>query len=48
MYIDDEYRGQGLGSSLLNNAIDDSYNRGAKAILLIADIHENNAFSIVD
>jgi len=48
MYIDDDSRGQGLGSNLLNNAIDDSYDRGAEAILLIADVHESNEFSIVD
>jgi ribosomal protein S18 acetylase RimI-like enzyme len=48
MYIDDDSRGQGLGSNLLNNAIDDSHDRGAEAILLIADVHESNEFSIVD
>ncbi len=48
MYIDDEYRGQGLGSNLLNNAIDSSYDKGAEAILLIADVHESNEFSLVD
>lgn len=47
MYIDDDSRGQGLGSNLLNNAIDDSYDRGAEAILLIADVHESNEFSLV-
>lgn len=47
MYIDDDKRNQGYGKDLLDNAIDDSYNYGAQAILLIADTHEDNAFNLI-
>lgn len=48
MYIDDEMRGQGYGSDLMNNAIDDAFNEGAEAIVLVADIHEENAINLVN
>lgn len=46
MYIDDEYRGIGIGNKLLSNAIDEAYENDAEAIILIADIYESNDFDI--
>jgi len=48
MYINDDSRGQGLGKDLFDNAIDAAYNDGAEAILLVADIQEQNKFNLVD
>ena len=48
MYIDDKMRGQGHGSDLMDNAIDDAFNEGAEAIVLVADIHEENSVNLVD
>ena len=47
MYIDDDMRGQGYGSDLMDNAIDDAFNNGAEAIVLVADTHEENEIDLV-
>ena len=47
LYIDDEMRGQGYGSDLLDNAIDAAFNNGAEAIVLIADTSESNQIDLV-
>jgi len=44
MYVDDDYRGQGIGNDLVSNAIDDAANNGADAILLVSDTDEDNPF----
>jgi ribosomal protein S18 acetylase RimI-like enzyme len=46
MYVDDEYRGQGIGNDLVSNAIDDAANNGADAVILVSDTDENNPFDL--
>jgi ribosomal protein S18 acetylase RimI-like enzyme len=46
MYVDDDYRGQGIGNDLVSNAIDDAANNGADAILLVSDTDEDNPFDL--
>lgn len=46
LHVDDQYRGAGLGNKLLSDAIDQAYDNGAEAIILIADIHDSNKFDI--
>lgn len=46
LHVDEKYRGSGIGNKLLSNAIDEAYDNGAEAILLIADMEESNDFDI--
>ena len=46
MYVDDEYRGQGIGNDLVSNAIDDAASNGADAIILVSDTDEDNPFDL--
>jgi ribosomal protein S18 acetylase RimI-like enzyme len=46
MYVDDDYRGQGIGNDLVSNAIDDAVNNGADAIILVSDTDEDNPFDL--
>jgi ribosomal protein S18 acetylase RimI-like enzyme len=46
MYVDDDYRGQGIGNDLVSNAIDDAANNGAEAIILVSDTDEDNPFDL--
>jgi len=46
MYVDDEYRGQGIGNDLVSNAIDDAASNGADAVILVSDTDENNPFDL--
>ena len=46
MYVDDDYRGQGIGNDLVSNAIDDAVNNGADAIILVSDSDEDNPFDL--
>ena len=47
MWVDEESRGQGIGNDLMSGAIDDAYDSGAQAIILIADMGEQNEFNLV-
>jgi 5'(3')-deoxyribonucleotidase len=42
MWVDEEARGQGTGSGLLEAAIDQAFAYGAEAIILVADMSEDN------
>jgi ribosomal protein S18 acetylase RimI-like enzyme len=46
MYVDDDYRGQGIGNDLVSNAIDSAANNGAEAIILVSDSDEDNPFDL--
>ena len=46
MRVDDEERGQGLGTDLISNAIDDAYLNDAEAIVLVSDEGESNEFNL--
>jgi ribosomal protein S18 acetylase RimI-like enzyme len=46
MYVDDDYRGQGIGNELVSNAIDAAANNGADAIILVSDTDEDNPFDL--
>jgi len=46
VYIDDEMRGQGLGNSLMSEAIESAFLDDANAIILIADSGELNDFDL--
>ena len=46
MYVDDDYRGQGIGNDLVSNAIDDAAGDGADAIILVSDTDEDNSFNL--
>jgi GNAT superfamily N-acetyltransferase len=42
MWVDEDARGQGTGSSMLESAIDAAFANGAEAIILVADMGEDN------
>lgn len=44
--VDDDKRGQKIGTELLDNAIEDAYEKHAQAIILIADKSEDNKFDL--
>lgn len=46
LHVDDDHRGIGLGNKLLSDAIDEAYDNGAEAIIIIADMEESNKFDI--
>jgi ribosomal protein S18 acetylase RimI-like enzyme len=43
MWVDEEIRNGGIGSEMLETAIDDAFAAGADAILLVADMAEDNS-----
>lgn len=43
MWVDEEHRGQGVGSGLLESAIDEAFSIGADAIVLVCDTGEDNS-----
>lgn len=47
MYVDDSLRGQGYGTKLVDGAISEAFDSGAQAIVLVADIHEDNNIDLV-
>ena len=47
MWVDEDARGQGIGNDLMSMAIDDAYDNGAEAIILIADMGEQNEIDLV-
>lgn len=42
IWVDDDYRNSGIGSSLLESAINEAFAAGAEAIVLVADLNEDN------
>jgi len=46
MYVDEEYRGQGIGTDLISDALNDAALEGAEVAILVADIHEDNNFDL--
>jgi len=46
MHVDDEKRGRGYGSDLMNKAIDSAYDNKAEAVILISDTAESNEFDL--
>lgn len=48
MYVEEEGRGNGIGSGLLENFIDNATVKGAEAIVLVADTVETNMFDLVE
>lgn len=48
MSVEEEYRGDGLGTELLEGFIDDAVEKQAEAIILVADTGENNEFNLVE
>lgn len=47
LWMEEEHRGQGYGTKLMEEAIEEAQQLGAKAILLEADTGEQNAFDLV-
>lgn len=45
-HVDDNHRGKGIGNKLISKAIDQAYDNGAEAIILVADMEESNKFNI--
>jgi GNAT superfamily N-acetyltransferase len=48
IFVEEEFRGQGIGSALLEEVIGEAESNGADVIILEVDTGENNAFSLVD
>jgi ribosomal protein S18 acetylase RimI-like enzyme len=48
IWVDEEKRGQGIGTHLLTNFIDNAQAKRAEAIILIADTSESNEFNLVE
>ena len=48
MYIEEDYRGQGIGTMLMENFISKASSKGADAVILIADTGERNEFGLVE
>ena len=46
MYVDENSRGQGIGSDLVNDALNDAVLSGAEAALLVAGRHEGNLYDL--
>ena len=42
IWVDEDYRNSGIGSSLLESAINAAFAAGAEAIVLVADLNEDN------
>lgn len=47
MSIEEEYRGDGLGTELLKGFIYDAEEKNAEAIILVADTGDDNEFNLV-
>lgn len=47
LYVDEQNRNLGIGTELLNNAIQDSLYNNAQAALLVSDSAENNEIDLV-
>jgi ribosomal protein S18 acetylase RimI-like enzyme len=47
-YVDEEHRSKGIGRQIFDRAIDDAYENGADAILLISDTSEQNQFDLTN
>jgi len=45
--VEEKHRGEGIGNKLLSYAIDDAYDNGAEAIILIADKEEENQLDLI-
>ena len=46
MYVEEEFRNQGLGTDLVNSFIGEASDMGARCILLEADVGEDNTFDL--
>ena len=47
MTVEDEHMGKGHGTELLEAFIEEAAENGAQAILIVADIYEDNEFDLV-
>lgn len=47
LWVDEDHRNQGIGNDLMSMAIDDAQHAGAEAIILVADLGEQNEFDII-
>ena len=47
IWVDEDARGQGIGTSLLDDALYEAELNGAQAVLLEADTSEDNRFNLV-
>lgn len=47
MYVNEEERGNGIGTFLLLNFIENAVNKHAEAIVLVADTADTNQFNLV-
>lgn len=43
LWVDDEHRGEGIGTELMESAIENAFANNAEAIVLIADTGEDNS-----
>lgn len=48
MWVEEEYRGNGVGTWLLHRFVEEAADKHAEAILLVADTGERNDFDLVD
>jgi ribosomal protein S18 acetylase RimI-like enzyme len=48
MWVDPDQRGQGIGSDLVSDAIEEAALEGAEAIVLVADLGEENKVDLVN
>lgn len=48
MHVDEDYRGQGHGTKIMDEFIEAAIDNGAQAILTIADTAEDNEFDLVE
>jgi len=46
LYVDEDFRGQGIGNDLMDYAINQAFDNGAESILLISDTSEDNQFNL--
>lgn len=43
LYVDEDHRNTGIGTSLVDSAINDAFKYGADVVLLVADSNEDNS-----
>ena len=43
LYVDEDHRNTGIGTSLVDSAINDAFKYGADAVVLVADSNEDNS-----
>ena len=48
LYVDPEFRNQGIGNNLVSSAIDDAATMEANAVLLVADSSEDNEIDLAN